>query len=522
MSQADELLLLLSLYQKKYGTLAASTVELIKKYLSEGYSPEKAIQLALNGSNFFAINEEYIADTTVSAAMLGYGVSDKVKVNTNGIRKAMLNEVWASDEMSLSHRLHGHRADIRQNIVDAISVAMKRGDSWQSAARNLYDGYSAGHITKRVELPKYLQELSYQAKRVLAGDKRAMDKYEAAINKAEYQINKLAKDGTPTREMKQAFKNLVDAAKKLNAEALNKAISVAVEEKSRYIADRIARTEISRAWGDGFFARYQDNPDVIAYRWRLSSRHPVYDICDIYADVDCYGLGKGVFPKDKFPKRPAHPHCMCLITPVYVGEIDMDEQKESDLLSHAKFNSDAVSQYISGLSRQQQMSLLGVEGLKQFEKDGTWENSLRLWQGHEKPSTRLKKEDFTGPLNKQELSKLFTSENVIIPEDKILGYSLNKEHPSGGDKAVVFDKVLGYNENNYQELIQSIKSAVDKFPAKSKGQNPYGQLYEVVMDITGPTGRMAPVTTGWILETDSLSPRLTSAYIKSKKKGEKK
>lgn len=394
MSQVDELLLLLALYQKKYGILADSAVELIKKYLAEGYSPEKAIQMALKGSNFFAVNEGYIVDTAVTAAVLGYGLTDKAKVSTMRLRSAMLNEVWASDKLNLSKRLHGSRKDMRQTIVDAISSAMKQGKTWVQMARDLYDGYSYGHITKKTVLPEYLANLVRQSKKILTGDSSALGEYKTAIKNAERQIGRLANDGTPTKAMKQAFKDLVDATASLNEEAIDKAIKVAVEEKSRYIADRIARTEMSQAWGDGFFAKYHDDPDVIAYRWRLSSRHPVYDICDIHASVDCYGLGEGIYPKDKFPKRPAHPHCMCLVTPVYVGNLEMDRQKENNLLSHAKFNPDAVSKYISGLSRQRQVALLGVDGLKTWKANGSWQHSLRGWDGDNKPKTRVRPEDF--------------------------------------------------------------------------------------------------------------------------------
>jgi hypothetical protein len=53
---------------------------------------------------------------------------------------------------------------------------------------------------------------------------------------------------------------------------------------------------------------------VIGYQWRLSSSHPFPDICDYYAGVD-FGLGRGVWPKEKVPPEKAHPHCMCSLVP---------------------------------------------------------------------------------------------------------------------------------------------------------------------------------------------------------------
>ena len=523
MSSSAELLLLLAMYQKKYGTLASKTADIIIKYLNEGYSPEKAISLAFSESNFFNTNDSYIVDNAVASVLLGYDVTSKAKVNTSSIRKTVLHEAWTSDNMTLSKRLHGIRPEFRQNVVDTIKTAMKQQKTFVGMARDLYDGYDSGKKTiNQAELPKYLKKLEDAARKVMQGDKKALKEYKAAIANAELNIKKIARNGAPTKNLKIAYENLLTAAKKQSSEALDRAVHVAIEENSRYLADRIARTEMSRAWGDGFFAKYLDDDNVVAFKWRLNSRHPIYDICDIHAHVDCYGLGKGVYPKDKFPVRPAHPHCMCLITPVYAGRIRDNEAEEAAFIKGAKFNTGAVTEHIAGLSRQQQLSVLGVDGLKQFEKDGSWENSLKLWQGHERPEPRIKAKDLDSKqFNKGESAKLFTSDNVIIPEAKILGYSLNKEHPRGGDKAVVFEKVLGYNKDNYQELIKVICGSIDKFPVTAKGTSQFGRLYEIVMDITGPTGRTATVTTGWIVETESSSPRLTSAYIKAKNKGGK-
>ena len=39
------------------------------------------------------------------------------------------------------------------------------------------------------------------------------------------------------------------------------------------------------------------------------------DICDYHANVDAYGLGRGVYPKAAAPQPPFHPHCLCLLSP---------------------------------------------------------------------------------------------------------------------------------------------------------------------------------------------------------------
>ena len=51
----------------------------------------------------------------------------------------------------------------------------------------------------------------------------------------------------------------------------------------------------------GVMAKYMEDDDIETVQWKLSSAHPCYDICDLYANADLYGLGKGIFPKDKVP-----------------------------------------------------------------------------------------------------------------------------------------------------------------------------------------------------------------------------
>lgn len=111
----------------------------------------------------------------------------------------------------------------------------------------------------------------------------------------------------------------------LSDKAIDNAIKAAVEEKSRYAAERIARTESARAWYQGFIADTMDNSDIVAYRWVESNRHPTEDICDLYAKEDLHGMGAGVFPKDKAPELPAHPHCLCHYEKVYKAEISSKE-----------------------------------------------------------------------------------------------------------------------------------------------------------------------------------------------------
>ena len=44
--------------------------------------------------------------------------------------------------------------------------------------------------------------------------------------------------------------------------------------------------------------------------------------------------------------------------------------------------------------------------------------------------------------------------DIFIPPAKIPKYALNTNHPLGGDKAYMFQRHLGYNQDNYSFLEQ--------------------------------------------------------------------
>jgi hypothetical protein len=163
--------------------------------------------------------------------------------------------------------------------------------------------------------------------------------------------------------------------------AISKTTYVAVQEKSRYIAERIAKTEIARAWADGFNASVANDSDIVGVRWRVSTGHPAFDICDLYAKADMYGLGKGVYPKNNMPQLPAHPFCMCRMVEVIRGELDLS--KKSNRVK------DAGDEWLNGLTDRQRRAVLGSKGVQAWQNGDDWRKYLRNWQTLGAPNTRL-------------------------------------------------------------------------------------------------------------------------------------
>jgi hypothetical protein len=88
--------------------------------------------------------------------------------------------------------------------------------------------------------------------------------------------------------------------------------------KLRYNADRIAFSEIENARSEAEIQAFASDPFVKGVRWTLSENRGTQespDACDVLADTDYYGMGKGVYPVTKVPARP-HPFCRCIAEPV--------------------------------------------------------------------------------------------------------------------------------------------------------------------------------------------------------------
>ena len=73
----------------------------------------------------------------------------------------------------------------------------------------------------------------------------------------------------------------------------------------------------------------EHDPFVVGYRWLTSNFHGrVCPICMDRATRDAYGLGAGIFPKDKLPID--HPNGMCTYEAVIEDSMDDIGKKIAD------------------------------------------------------------------------------------------------------------------------------------------------------------------------------------------------
>lgn len=77
----------------------------------------------------------------------------------------------------------------------------------------------------------------------------------------------------------------------------------------------LARTELSRAHGQGTIEAAELNPFVSGVRWNLSGRHPRADACDGNANGSSGGkFPAGVYRPSDVPTYPQHTNCLCFLT----------------------------------------------------------------------------------------------------------------------------------------------------------------------------------------------------------------
>ncbi|MDR1773336.1 MAG: hypothetical protein LBR30_00445 [Clostridioides sp.] len=86
---------------------------------------------------------------------------------------------------------------------------------------------------------------------------------------------------------------------------------------------RLARTEMTRAYGMGTLDGASSNPFSRGIQFALSQMHPFKDICDRICSEDNFELGEGVYPVDEAPEYPFHPNCLCIMMPVVKNPEDI-------------------------------------------------------------------------------------------------------------------------------------------------------------------------------------------------------
>ncbi|MEM6754371.1 MAG: DUF6883 domain-containing protein [Cyanobacteria bacterium P01_C01_bin.38] len=103
------------------------------------------------------------------------------------------------------------------------------------------------------------------------------------------------------------------------------------------------------------------------------------------------------------------------------------------------------------------------------------------------------------------------AENAVINIRKLRDYCLNPEHPQGKHKARLFSSILGMSADNAEDLRQILLEAVKSQEVQLGRCDNFGQRYTLDCTVEWQS-KSTVVRSGWILEQDSDTPRLTTCY----------
>ena len=319
-------------------------------------SPQEAVKAAYKKYPVMVSMKKELGGELVKAARKG-GADD---VDAKELRAAMA-KAWAQDGLTLSDRTTKGNAWVVTTVSQTIEAAVKKGGSVMAMAKEIFDGYGKAGYLEEQDLPQFLDELVGLG-RACKEDRH----FKIALREAERSASKLT-----TKGLQAAYNGILKAVEAGNRDRVAKAIYVAVQEKTRYFAERIARTEKARAYADGMMYKYAVDSDCVAFKWKLSTRHPCDDVCDLYAKADLWGMGEGIFPKDKVPTLPVHPNCMCRLIPVYAGSKRLKGETPVDRTR------EGGAEYIKSLPEIARKSLLGGNGGESVMKGADWRHYAR-------------------------------------------------------------------------------------------------------------------------------------------------
>ena len=245
-------------------------------------------------------------------------------------------------KVKLSNKIYSLSEETSRNTQRVIKNHVKGWHGAKKLALELYDGYS--DAPEILEWNMRNKKLPAALRDAVVADRKSMQALSA--------LSRRYIDGLKTPSLRAAYSSALDAIEKgVGAEKLERRLAVAFNEKMRYNATRIAQTELHKVWQQDQLDEIEKDIEITALQVRLSSTHPVEDICDVYANQDKYGLGKGVYPIGKAPVPPFHPFCRCRL-----------QSKRLINGSQGKENKDSEREFLSAIAKKDEVMAAKIAG----------------------------------------------------------------------------------------------------------------------------------------------------------------
>jgi hypothetical protein len=303
------------------------TDKLIEILREQNYQIDKQTEELLR-----KLAEELYHKTTALITHVVDAVNKTAKLQKDALAMQLAQEIinhrW-DDGLKLSERFWDFSQQAMSRLKNTIMEGIRYDNGVKALMYKLQYTIEAleeqeSAVVLKEQLPKWLKEFEQSTKGLLV-NAESRQAWEKIKRKVEKYVEKRSKEGTYYAG-KQLLKEIEEALREGKTELVNKAVKWWVYDKQLYRLKTIAWTETAHAYMKATVELTKDEEEVVGYQWRLSRSHPRADICDVYANVD-YGLGRGVHPKGKLPRLPAHPHCMCYLVPI-VRRKGMEEREK--------------------------------------------------------------------------------------------------------------------------------------------------------------------------------------------------
>jgi hypothetical protein len=108
-------------------------------------------------------------------------------------------------------------------------------------------------------------------------------------------------------------------------------------------------------------------------------------------------------------------------------------------------------------------------------------------------------------------------DRAIVDIKKLRDYCLNPDNPRGSRKARVFKAALGMTKVDAPALRQRLLQVAVSEQAQVGELDRYGQRYTLDFELWKAT-RKVTVRSGWIILSSETVPRLTTCYVKKRKR----
>lgn len=103
------------------------------------------------------------------------------------------------------------------------------------------------------------------------------------------------------------------------------------------------------------------------------------------------------------------------------------------------------------------------------------------------------------------------TDQAVIDPAKLRDYLLSLSHPVGRYKAATFLS-MGYSQAGWQLLEADLREQHLSRHAVHAGDNRFGRIYEILGDLTGPSGKIVCIKSIWIILMGQDYPRFVTAY----------